>query len=166
MPNTKRILIAVDSSGASRRTINYVADLLGGKFDFHVGLIHLELPPRMLEWGGSEDPQIEERVSSERAEAYGQLEKEAVMNGKAFLQRYKTFLVDRKIDVASVLVQFEEPLEPKNITEHILNTARERDYGTIVAGRHAFSGLKRLFLHHVADELVKRGEGFTVWVVE
>jgi nucleotide-binding universal stress UspA family protein len=120
----------------------------------------------MLEWGGSEDPEIEDKVSSERAEAYQEMESEAIDKGRALIRRLQKSLSDGGIDVAELLVQFEEPLDPKNTTHHILKTAAERDYGTVVVGRHTFSGLKRLLRHHVAEELIRTAEGVTVWVVE
>lgn len=166
MPTSKRILVAVDQSGASGRAVNYVADLLGGNPDVHVGLLHLELPPRMLEWGGSEDPEIEQKVSSERANAYREMEKEVIKGEQGWLQRLQGIFAERRIDVAAQLVQFEEPLEPTNIAQHVLKTAKERDYGTVVVGWHSFSGLQRLFRHHVGEELVRTGKGVTIWVVE
>jgi nucleotide-binding universal stress UspA family protein len=166
MPTNTRILVAVDKSKASRRAVNYVAEMVRGKPAFHVGLLHLELPPRMLEWGGSEDPDIEERVSSERADAYQVMEIDAIKSGHALLKKRQEILTVKKIDVAAQLVQFEEPLDPNNITGHVLETAKERDYGTVVVGRHSFSGLRHLFRHHVSVELVRTGEAVTIWVVE
>jgi nucleotide-binding universal stress UspA family protein len=166
MQNGKRILVAVDGSAGSRRTVAYVADVVGGSPGFHVGLLHLELPPGMLEWGGSEDPEVEDEVSSERAEAYREMEGEATEKGRELLRRLQRALSDGGTDVAELLVQFEKPLDAKNTTHHILKTAVERDYGTVVVGRHTFSGLKRLFQHHVAEELIRTAKGVTVWVVE
>ena len=166
MLKTKRILVAVDGSASSRRTVGYVADIVGGKPDFHIGLLHLELPPRMLEWGGSEIAATEERVSSERADAYAEMENNAKEDGQGLLRKLQGILAERKIDVAAQLVQFEEPLDAKNITNHLLKTAKERDYGTVVVGQHSFSGLKRLFAHHVGEQLVRTGKEITIWVVE
>src|SRR6516162_5426810 len=87
MPNSKRILVAVDGSATSRHTVAYVAAIAGGCPGLHVGLVHLELPPRMLEWGGTEDPEKEDRISSERAEAYQETENAAIEKGQAVLQR-------------------------------------------------------------------------------
>jgi nucleotide-binding universal stress UspA family protein len=165
MSTSKRILVAVENSAAALRAVSYVADMVGGKRDFHVGLLHLELPPRMLEWGGSEDPKIEDKISSERADAYQQLEEQAIEGGQTLLQRLQGMLAERGIDVAALLVQFEEPLDPKHITHHVLKTAKEQNYATVVVGQRAFSGLKRLFRHHVGEELVRTGEGITTWVV-
>jgi K+-sensing histidine kinase KdpD len=74
-------------------------------------------------------------------------------------------LAKRGINVANMMMQFDEPLDPRDIARDILKTARERDYGTVVVGRHAFSGLKRLFHHHVGEELVRAGQGIAIWVV-
>jgi len=166
MPINKRILVAVDRSAATRRAVAYVADMVGGKPGFHVGLVHLELPPRMLEWGGSDDPAIEGQVSSERADAYQEMEQEAIERDQDFLQGFQQILAGRGVDVSAGLVQFDEPLNGKTIAEDLYRTAKARDYGTVVVGRHCFSGLKRLFGQHVGEELVRIGNGITIWVVE
>jgi nucleotide-binding universal stress UspA family protein len=166
MAKAKRILIAADASQASRQAVDYVVQMVRGRPEFHVALLHLELPPRMLEWGGSESPQVEEGVSQERAEDYRRLEKDALEEGRALLETMKKTLVDNGIDVAALFVKFDEPLDPKQIADDILKTASERDYGTVVVGRHTLSGLKRWFQHYVGEELVRIGKGVTVWVVE
>src|SRR5205809_221261 len=100
MRHSKRVLLAVDTSEASRRAARYVAELIGGATGFHVGLLHLEVPPKMLEWGGSENPDIEERVSSERDATYRQMEQESKVEGKAMLQQFQAVLTEQGIDVA------------------------------------------------------------------
>jgi nucleotide-binding universal stress UspA family protein len=166
MANNKRILIAADASDASRRAVSYVIELLRGNPGFHVGLVHVELPPRMLEWGGSEDPEIEDRVSEQRARAYRDMEQEALEKGRTLLQSMRGTLAESGIDVTDLLVRFDEPLDPKHVARDILKAAKERDYGTVVVGGHSFSGLKSLFQHHVGAELVRTGQGITIWVVE
>ncbi|HTK76619.1 MAG TPA: universal stress protein [Gemmataceae bacterium] len=166
MQNSKRILVALDASPASRRAVNYVADLVGGEQGFDVALVHLELPPRMLEWGGSDDPEIEERVSEERERAYLEKEREAVEDGQALLRRLQRPLIEHKVDVTARLVRFDEPLDPKNIAHDVLKIAREKNYRTVAVGRHCFFGLRRLFGIHVGEELVRAGKGLAVWVIE
>ncbi len=165
MANGKRILIPVDSSKASRRAVNYVIEMIAGNPGFHVGFLHLELPPRMLEWGGSEDADVEEEVEAERA-AYQEMELEAIETGRTLLQGMQSKLASIGIDVTALKVQFDEPLDPSNIASDILKTAAEGRYGTVVVGRHSFSKLKQLLQHHVGEELVRFGDGLAVWVVE
>jgi len=119
----------------------------------------------MLEWGGSENPEVEERVSSERSEAYRQIEKKAVASGEAMLRRFQAMFVEKGLDATVLLVEFAEPLTRKNIADRILSTAEEQGYGTIVVGRHLFSLWESFFQHHVGEELVRTGEGITIWVV-
>jgi hypothetical protein len=165
MRNNKRVLVAVDQSEVSQRMVAYVADMLGGRPGFHVGLFHLEVPPHMLEWGGSENPENEDRVSEERAETYQQMEKTAVLDAKDRLRPFQQLLTDRSIDVVCLLVEFEEPLSGKNIASHILQTAEDRDYGTVVVGRHLFSFWDHLFHRHVDEELLRTDGDITIWVV-
>jgi nucleotide-binding universal stress UspA family protein len=156
----------VDGSPSSRRTVDYVADVVGAAAGFRVRLLHLELPPRMLEWGGAEDANTERRVSNERERAYERLEKETIEKGEVALGRLRQRLTDRRVDVDDVLVQFQEPLDPKEIAAHILKTASEEHCGTVVVGQHSFTGLRSLFGRHVAEDLVRAAQGRTVWVVE
>jgi hypothetical protein len=165
MPGNNRVLLAVDASEESRRAVAYVADMLGGRPGFRIALLHLEEPPRMLEWGGSENPRLEDRVSAEREEAFQQNEKEIATRSKSMLQRYQAMLADKGIDAIESLVQFDEPLTTKNIAAHLLKTAEKDGYGTVVVGRHLFSLWERLFQRHVGEQLVRRGEGITIWVV-
>jgi nucleotide-binding universal stress UspA family protein len=163
----KKILIAVSASQGSHRAVSYVADMLRGNSGCHVGLVHLKLPPRMLEWGGTEDPLIEDKVSAERASDYGEMEKEAIDEGTAMLQGFRQRLTESGIDVTALMVQLDEPLDPQKIAREILNTARQGGYGTVVVGRNSFSGLKHFFQHHhVAEDLVRAGEEISIWVVE
>jgi nucleotide-binding universal stress UspA family protein len=166
MAHNKRILVAVDKSEASGRAVAYVADLLAGQPGFHVGLFHLEAPPRMLEWGGSEDPEVEDRVEAQRSRAYQEMEEALREKGESLLRRSQALLSDRGVETTVLPVQWDEPLDRKNLAEDILQAAREGDSGTVVVGRHSYSGLKRLFHHHVGEELVRKGDGVTVWVVE
>ena len=166
MSTNKRLLVAVDASEASRRALDYVVEIIGSRPGFHVGLVHLELPPRMIEWGGSEDAAIEGKVSEERARTYREMEKEALAKGKALLQNMQEYLTERGIHVDNRMMQFDEPLNPREIARDVLEAARAHDYGTVVVGRHAFSWLKRLVQYHVGEELVRTGQGVTIWVVE
>jgi nucleotide-binding universal stress UspA family protein len=166
MTNNRRILVAVDDSDASRRAVDYVAEIVGNRPGFHIGLFHVESSPGMLEWGGSEDPALEHKVESERARAYRGMEEKANEKGQALLHEFQKILKDKSIDVALQPIELDEPLSRRNIARDILRTARERDYATVVVGRHAFAGWKRFFEHHIGEEMIRHGDGITTWVVE
>jgi hypothetical protein len=55
------LLIAVDDSEATARTVTYVASIIGSRRDVRLYLWHVApIPPEFLEFGGSENPQVEE----------------------------------------------------------------------------------------------------------
>jgi hypothetical protein len=166
MASNQRILVAVDGSQASHRSVAYVAEIMAGCPFAHVGLLHLELPPRMLEWGGSENDRVDDEVSEQREHDYRKMETDAIEDGEALLKRLGLLLAEKAVDVIAQVVRFQEPLDARHIARDTLKMARERGYGTIVVGRHSFAGLRRLFSHDVGGELVRTGEGVTVWVVE
>ncbi len=166
MPTNKRILIAVDKSPASGEAVTYVANMVACNPEVHVGLLHLQVPPRMAEWGGSEDPKIEDKVSEDRAREYQAMEQDAIDQGRAILQPLQGILAEKRINDVCQLVEFEEPLTPKTIAGHLLKTAEVKNYGTVVVGRKSWSGLKALFANHVGEELLRLGEGVSICVVE
>jgi K+-sensing histidine kinase KdpD len=49
---------------------------------------------------------------------------------------------------------------------NILEGARANQCGTVVVGRQSFSWLQELFQHHIGEELIRRGQGLAIWVVE
>jgi hypothetical protein len=67
----KNILVAVDDSEASDRTVTYVAQMVDGRREFHILLFHVpaSMPPQLLEFGGAEVPVQEQRAEAELSNA-------------------------------------------------------------------------------------------------
>jgi hypothetical protein len=63
-------------------------------------------------------------------------------------------------------VHFCYPNDKRNAPKEILTLARERGCHTIVVGRRSLSWLREFLQTNPADELVRLGKGFTIWVVE
>ncbi len=166
MSNPKKMLLAVDGSTASRRAVDYVADMVAGNADIHVGLFHLISPPRMLEWGGSENPEIEETVGQDREQAYREMEAQVQQKGNELLQDFQEVLTQEGIEATVLPVEFEARMDRKHIVDDILRKVEQGSYGTIVVGKHSFSWLENLFSHHVGESLVRKGNGIAVWVIE
>ena len=64
-PNlTPSILIAIDHSEATYRAVTYVAQIIGGREEFRILLLHVPepMPPKLLEFGGAENPVEEQRA--------------------------------------------------------------------------------------------------------
>jgi nucleotide-binding universal stress UspA family protein len=163
-----RILLAIDDSAASKRAVKYVARLVGRRKGFRICLVHVlpPLPPALLEHGGSENPQQEVQLevdlraeqehwtSKKQKEAQGSLDKASATLRKAGLS------------AKAVQTIFCEPADGRAAAEDILRMARECKCQTVVAGRQSVSWFHELFSQDLAEELMRCGKGFTVWLVE
>ena len=168
MPNAKHILIAVDDSEASYRSVTYVGSIIGGCEGLRVCLLHAlpPLPRELLEFGGSEDPQQEERE-----EAYIKTDQtrwiEAVAQAaEPVFARAKHIRHEARVPEDTVETQVVDTVNTQDTVLDILETAHARHCGTVVVGRKSYHGLKALVASHVSDELISQGEGLAVWVVE
>src|SRR5215831_12141319 len=128
MSNAKHILIAVDDSEASYRAVAYVGSIMSGGEGFRVCLLHAlpPLPRELLEFGGSGDPQQEEReeirLQTEQArwiEAVGQA-------AEPVFTRAKHILHAAGVPEDAVETQMMDTVNTQDIALNILETAHER----------------------------------------
>jgi nucleotide-binding universal stress UspA family protein len=164
----RKIMIAVDESSASLEAVGYVARLLGGRKDLSIRLLHVlpPLPPKLREFGGSEDPQEEARLSAELRQSQDQWTEKAGQSAKAAMDLAVTLLIDHGFAAQQVRADVSPSVNDPDIVQHILETAQEWDCGTIVVGRRTLPWLQELFARHIGEELVGKAEGYAVWVVE
>jgi len=162
-----RILLAIDDSAAAKSAVKYVARLVGRK-GFRICLVHVlpPLPPALLEHGGSENPQQEVQLEVElRAEQElwtSKKQKEA----QGSLNKASATLRKAGLSAKSVQTIFCEPTDGRVAAEDILQMARECKCQTVVAGRQSVSWFHELFSQDLAEELMRCGKGFSVWLVE
>jgi K+-sensing histidine kinase KdpD len=74
----------------------------------------------------------------------------------------------RKAGVVSSAVETEffAPGSGRNTADGVLKLARAKRCDTVVVGRRSVPWLRKLLNKELAEELVRRGAGFTIWVVE
>jgi nucleotide-binding universal stress UspA family protein len=158
------LLIAVDDSDATARAVTYVASIVGRHRDVHLHLWHVApIPPEFLEFGGSENPQVEENREAELAKSRpGYVEDLA----QAVFARAQAILDHAGVPAGAVETHFLTTIDGEDFIQNLLEAAQTNACDTIVVGRQSHSWLRELVQHHLADELVRQGEGFTVWVVE
>jgi K+-sensing histidine kinase KdpD len=53
-----------------------------------------------------------------------------------------------------------------DVIQSLLEAAQMNGCGTVVVGRQSHAWRRELSQYQIADELVRKGEGFTVWVAE
>jgi nucleotide-binding universal stress UspA family protein len=164
----RNILIAVDDSEATNRAVAYVAMMIGGKRGFHVRLVHVlpPLPPELLEFGGAENPVVEEEKEAEMRDAQAKWLKEAEKKAATVFESAKATLRQARVPLRTVETYCCPAVPGERFVADLLEDARTHACGTVVMGRESFTGLRRFFVHHFADELIRQGHGLTVWVVE
>lgn len=168
MEVNKRMLIAIDTSEASHRAVDYVAALIGGRRGFHLCLAHVlpPFPPRLLEHGGAETPEVEEEIESAMRDEQASWLEQAEREAQPMLEQAVAKLHEARVPKSGIKTQCVTSIGGKDIVTELLEVAQADDCDTIVVGRESFTGLQRFLKHHVADELIRRGRQHTIWVVE
>ena len=159
MKSTKR-LIVVDESPATRKALQYVAQMAAGRTHFRICLAHsLLAPPRQLvEYSGAEKVRL-------RAYKSRWISAREVTEQRA-LDRANVVLRRGGIARGAIEAHFCYLVDGTRATKEIVALARARGCDTVVIGRRSLSWLGELTNTHPAEELVRQGKGFTIWVVE
>lgn len=168
MDRTDKILIAVDDSEASLKAVSYVTQMLRGRKGIHVRLLHVlpAIPPELLEFGGAEDPQSEQRLSADLKETQARWLDTAQNHAQPSLDKARAILLNEGLSPDEVSTTFSSSIHQPDVAREIVETAKKWNCGTLVVGRHTHSWIKELTSKHVGEELVRRGQGFAIWVVE
>lgn len=170
MDARKRILIAIDDSDASNRAVAYTAWMIGGKKGFRIRLFHVlaPLPSKLMEFGSAEEPKRDRAGEAKRKETHAQWIAQGEKAAQAVFARAKSILRKARIPAHAVETQLFMSGPDEDVATHILEGARASQCSTIVVGRASFSALREIFRQHVhvADELIRKAEGLSVWVIE
>jgi nucleotide-binding universal stress UspA family protein len=168
MNTSRNILIAVDGAEVSNRAVTYVAGLIGACRGFRVHLLHIlpPLPPELLEVGGSEDPDVEQREEALACEQQAAWLAHAEESAQPILDQAKSILREAKVPFQAMESECVIPINGEAIVTDILEAAQANQCGTIVVGRSPFHGLRAWFGQHLGDKLIRQGEGLAIWVVE
>jgi nucleotide-binding universal stress UspA family protein len=158
------ILVVVDGSAASRRALAYVATIVRGRRGFSLCLTTVlpPFPPRLLESRGTEDPEGEEELNAQLKVKQRRWISTMERTAQRTLVNAVALLRDARIKAGAV----ETPAGSRDAADAILDLARDRKCGTVVVGRESVSWFRQLFRSDLAEELVRRATGFTIWVVE
>lgn len=168
MPRKEAILLALDNSKTSKRVVKYAAEMIGGRRNFTVRLLHIldPVPPRLREFRGSEDPAMEKKLDHELDVKWEEWTKEAKKTAQPIFDTARSALMRAGVEHNAIRTEFWLPVNREDFVSDVLKVGQSNDCRTIVVGRRSFTGLKRIFHHQLADELVRKAKGFTVWVVE
>ncbi len=162
-----KLLVVVDATEKSTRVLQYVGRFAAGCEgpELHLAYIASHPPPELLETGGSEVAEREERLGAKlRKERRGWM---AVADRKDWrvLRAAETTLQRAGVAASRVSAYVSSPLDARTAVDEVLLLAREQRCGTVVVGHRAHSWLRGLGGGDLADQLVRRAKGFAVWVV-
>ena len=159
MKNTK-LLVVVDESRATKRALEYVAHVASLRKDFRICLAHAlpSPPPELVEFRGAEKA---------RLHAYKRRWISVVeMTEQRSLDRANAVLRRGGVAEKAIEAHYCNLVDASRATQEILSLARLRKCDTVVIGRDSLSWLGELIHGDPAEELVRQGKGFTIWVVE
>jgi len=159
MKNTK-LLVVVDESRATKRALEYVAHVASRRQDFRICLAHAlpSPPPELVEFRGAEKARL--RAYKRRWISVVEMtEQRALDHANALLRR-------GGVAEKAIEAHYCNLVDPSCATEEILGLARLLKCDTVVIGRDSLSWLGELINGDPAEELVRQGKGFTIWVVK
>lgn len=159
MKNMK-LLIVVDESRATQRALEYVAQIASRRRDFRICLAHALPPPptELVELRG---------VETARLRAYKRRWVSVVeMTERRALERANAVLRRGGLRGGSIEAHYCNLVDVSRATQEILSLARSRKCDTVVIGRTSLSWLNEFIHGDPVEELVRRGKGFTIWIVE
>jgi nucleotide-binding universal stress UspA family protein len=156
----RKLLVVVDESPATKKALQYVAEVVGKRKDFRICLAHSlqDPPPELVELRGAE---------GNRLQAYKQqwiaVEE---MTEQRVLKRANAVLLQAGISSGAVEAHYCYLVDGALATKEILGLARAQKCDTVVIGRKSLSWLTELIDGDPTEDLVRQGQGFTIWVVE
>lgn len=165
---TERFLIVIDESSASKRALDYAARVIGGCRRFAIILLHLlpPLPPELLESGGAENPRKEQKIEAElRGEQRTWIDS-AKKSAKTSLATAVRQLHKAGVPREDIHITFSDPGTDRDAAIAVLEQARGRRCHTVVIGHASHSWFRELAGGDLTEHLLRRGKGFTVWVVQ
>jgi len=159
MKNTK-LLVVVDESPASFKALKYVAKIAAGRPNVRVCLAHslLSPPPQLVEFRGTEKARL--RAYKSRWISAGE------MTEQRTLERANKVLRRGGLRRGAVEAHYCYLVDGSRAPQEILKLAKIRKCDTVVIGRASLSWLGKLIDEDPAEEFVRQGKGFTIWVVE
>lgn len=167
MVKDKTLLVGVDGSDSSIRSVSYVAEMVGARENFHIVLFHVlpSTPPELLEFGGAEDPGIEQTLDETLKKEQAEWIENAKKTAEPMMENAKTILYQAGVLPAMITAMFSSSIHRPDIVRELIEGAHKHDCGTIVVGRESYTSFKEMFHHHVGEELAHQARGLAIWVI-
>jgi len=167
-PERMRLLVVVDGTDASTRVLRYIGPFAIGCRGVEIQLAYLEarLPPALLESGGAELPEREQQIEADLRAEQQEWIKAADRAAGRILRTARTELERAGVDGSRIATCTSSPLDAVSAAENVLLLARDQECHTIVVGHRAHGWVSGVGGGHLAEQLVRKANGDTVWVVD
>jgi len=163
-----RLLVVLDKSTASRRTVAYVGRLVARQRGFQLCLAHVvpPLPMHLPEAGGGDEAPPGRRKPVRPTAREQRWRLAARRAAQQTFARAKAALRKAGVPAKALDLQFLGAMDGRHAADRILDVARASRCRTVVVGRESLSWFREVLRGDLPAALVRRGEGFTIWVVE
>ena len=151
---SKKVLVAVDSSENALRAVDHASFMLSGT-DAEVTIFHTIrnvrrfVPMDVVK----EEPGIEEVWRNKASQEV-----------TPYIERAKAMLLKSGLSEDRIEIKIEEGT--RSPANDILKFAKNGGYGTLVLGRRGISMLKELLMGSVTNKILQQSDGFAVWIIQ
>lgn len=124
------------------------------------------MPPALREHGGSSDPVEERRLDLALRKEQDGWTAATKKRAQKSLDQAEKMLKKAGVRGSAVQLLFCGPGEPEETANMLLGLANECQCQTVVVGRQSVSWFHELFSQDISEELLRKGKGFCIWIVE
>jgi len=162
------LLVLVDESPGTKRTVDYVAKVIGRRRGFHVHLLYLlpPLPPELLEFGGAEIPRKEKELVVELRRGQQAWIASAKGSAKPALDDASTVLRQAGLSSSEIDLECSDPMDIRDAAVTVLGQARAKQCDTIVIGGESHSWFRESAGSHLTEHLLRHASNIAIWVVQ
>lgn len=167
MNERRNLLVAIDGSPSAEEAVRYVGRMMAGQPSVRVHLLHVlpPVPPQFREHGGTPSAMEEDAPGARLKIERDEWTQAQISQTRPLFEQAERILAEAELAASTFEEECRPPTDLKGLSDVCLEAAREAGCDTIVVGRKSFSWLGEHWHHHVCHEIVRHGEGFTVWVV-
>jgi nucleotide-binding universal stress UspA family protein len=167
-PAALNLLVVIDSSEASARAVQYLAEFFARRdgTSFCLTPITPKLPARLLETGGAEQPERERLLESRLRESQERWMADAVDSSTDVIGAATSILRAAGASAEAIRVSQMSPQDNRTLVDELLIVASQAECRTIVVGHFAHSWFSSMGGGHLAERLVRDAQGLAVWVVD
>ena len=164
----QKLLVTLDEHSISMELVKYLGKIISGNQDLEVCLLQMlpPPPPQLREFRGSEDPEVEKQLEREMDVVSQRWTQQAENAGRPVFENAMSILTLAGVPPNSIRRMARQLVNHEDLADDILKLAQENACQTIVVGRSSFSWFKETLHRHLADKLVGKATGVTIWVVE